>query len=62
MTDDVNQRILKRIEKDVEDPRVRAFLKTIVVLEFKHLDEEKWRYLAEYEKLISMNCLKERKQ
>jgi hypothetical protein len=59
MDEIVSERILRRIEKDVDDPAIRSFLRSILVSEYKHSEEDKWRFSADYEKLIKQYLKKD---
>jgi hypothetical protein len=60
MEESINEKITRKIDESVESERIASFLKAILNEEFKHLDEERWRFSSEYEKLIKKHKPKDR--
>jgi len=52
METEINEKIIKKIEK-INEKKIRDFLNEIACLEFQHLEEERWPFREEYEKIIN---------
>lgn len=52
MGDNVNKKIIVKIEKSALDDQAKKFLIKILNVEFQHIEDKKWRFGEEYERLI----------
>lgn len=52
MVENINKRIIEKIKSDDIDQTIKDFLIDILRLEFKHFEDNKWKYNKEYERLI----------
>jgi len=52
MPENVNQRIMKKIDEKVEKEDIKGFLKSALMAELKHSDEQRWKFSTDYESMI----------
>lgn len=52
MSESINKKIIDEIDKSEYDSTLKEFLKKILSLEFKHFEEEQWRFRRDYESKI----------
>lgn len=52
MSDNVNMKLIDKIKYSEIDDQIKDFLVDILHLEYRHINDAKWRYNNDYEKLI----------
>lgn len=52
MSENVNMKLIDKIKSSEMDDQIKKFLVDILHLEYRHIDDNNWKYNQEYEKLI----------
>lgn len=52
MVENVNKKIIEKIQASDLDESVKKFIIELLRLEFQHIEEGKWKFGDEYERLI----------
>lgn len=52
LSENVNMKLIEKIKSSEIDDQIKDFLVEILHLEYRHINDAKWRYSNEYERLI----------
>ena len=52
LSENVNMKLIEKIKSREMDNQIKQFLVEILHHEYRHIDDDKWKYNQEYDRLI----------